>query len=115
MNGRLDTLQAAILIEKLAIFEEEIEMRQRVAERYNSGLDGLVATPKIPAGSTSAWAQYTIRLPAGQRDHVIARLDACGIPTAVYYPRPLHRQPAYRRFRRLSPKRPNLSDFARKC
>ena len=93
INGRLDTLQAAILIEKLRIFAEEIELRQQVAGAYTDGLAGAVATPVVPDGVTSAWAQYTVRVPG--RDAVAAALREAGIPTAVYYPLPLHRQQAY--------------------
>lgn len=95
INGRLDTMQAAVLIEKLAIFEDEIVARQRIAERYARALGNLVATPQVPDGSTSVWAQYTVRLPAERRDHVMKALAARGVPTAIYYPRPLHEQPAY--------------------
>jgi len=93
VNGRLDTLQAAILIEKLAIFEDEIELRNQVAARYAEGLGDAVITPKVPQDSRSVWAQYTIRAPAA-RDRLAADLKAEGIPTAVYYPRPLHQQAA---------------------
>lgn len=96
VNGRLDTLQAAILIEKLAIFEEEIELRNSVAARYAEGLGDTVITPKVPRDAQSVWAQYSIRVPAGHRDRLAADLKAGGIPTAVYYPRPLHHQAAYR-------------------
>ncbi|HYE01192.1 MAG TPA: DegT/DnrJ/EryC1/StrS family aminotransferase [Alphaproteobacteria bacterium] len=95
LNARLDTLQAAILIEKLAIFPEEIEARQRVAERYNDALADVAAVPLVAEGRTSVWAQYTLRIPGGARDAVAGRLKAAGVPTAVYYPRPLHRQTAY--------------------
>jgi dTDP-4-amino-4,6-dideoxygalactose transaminase len=102
MNSRLDTLQAAILLEKLAIFPEEIEARQRAAARYDALLShcaGAVARPVIPAGCASSWAQYTVRLPRGtDRAAVQARMQADGIPTAIYYPRPLHLQTAYRDF-----------------
>jgi dTDP-4-amino-4,6-dideoxygalactose transaminase len=97
LNARLDTIQAAVLIEKLAVFAEELEARERVAARYDELLGDIVATPKVPPELTSVWAQYTVRLPAGQnRDKVAARLKAAGIPTAVYYAKPLHRQTAYR-------------------
>lgn len=96
MNGRLDTIQAAVLIEKLAIFEDEIAARQRVGKRYNDLLRGTVTVPEVAANATSVWAQYTIRLP--NRDKVAAALKAEGIPTAIYYPRPLHQQTAYRNF-----------------
>ena len=94
MNGRLDTIQAAILLEKLAIFEDEIVARQRVADGYAAALESVVGVPAVIAGATSAWAQYTIKL--DDRDGVADRLKAAGIPTAIYYPRPLHRQTAYR-------------------
>lgn len=94
MNGRLDTMQAAILLEKLSIFEEEIAARQNVADGYRAALEGAVEVPGVMTGAVSAWAQYTIKL--DDRDGVAARLKAAGVPTAIYYPRPLHRQTAYR-------------------
>ncbi len=94
MNGRLDTLQAAILIEKLSIFAEEIEKRNKVAERYNKALIQVVATPRVMEGAVSTWAQYTLKL--DNRDEVQAKLKESGIPTAVYYPKPLHQQTAYK-------------------
>jgi UDP-2-acetamido-2-deoxy-ribo-hexuluronate aminotransferase len=97
MNARLDTLQAAVLLEKLAIFADEIAARNRIAARYSAMLGDLVTVPEVPTGLTSVWAQYTIRLPAGcDRDALAARLKLAGIPTAVYYPKPLHTQTAYR-------------------
>src|SRR5437879_10919732 len=97
MNGRLDTIQAAVLIEKLKIFPEEVLARERIARRYSAGLAD-VATVPLAAGSTSVWAQYTIRLAPGRRDGLAAGLKAQGIPTAIYYPTPLHRQEPYRSF-----------------
>ena len=96
VNSRLDTLQAAILIEKLAIFADEIEKRQTVADRYTAGLEDIVPTPAVRQGCRSVWAQYTIRVPAAERGRVVKELSAQGIPTAVYYPKPLHRQTAYK-------------------
>jgi UDP-2-acetamido-2-deoxy-ribo-hexuluronate aminotransferase len=97
INGRLDTIQAAVLREKLTIFTDEIEMRNRVAARYNALLEDWVTVPRIPEGLTSVWAQYTVRLPSGRgRETVEARLKAAGVPTAVYYTKPLHRQTAFR-------------------
>jgi dTDP-4-amino-4,6-dideoxygalactose transaminase len=96
MNARLDTFQAAILLAKLEIFADEIEARQRAAARYDLLLANLVTTPSLREGASSAWAQYTVRTP--DRDALRTRLAAAGIPTAVYYPRPLHRQTAYRDF-----------------
>jgi dTDP-4-amino-4,6-dideoxygalactose transaminase len=98
LASRLDTIQAAILIEKLKIFPDEIEARNRVARRYNDGLAGVVAVPAVPAGSISVWAQYTIRIASGRRDALAASLKADGIPTAIYYPIPLHRQQAYKHY-----------------
>jgi len=94
VNSRLDTLQAAILLPKLAIFPEELGLRQQVAERYTELLNqaGLVATPWLQPGNTSAWAQYTIRV--RERDRLQAELKQAGIPTAVHYPIPLNLQPA---------------------
>lgn len=98
INGRLDTLQAAILLEKLAVFEDEIAARDRVARRYSEALESVVGTPVCPDGLTSVWAQYTIRLAPETRGAVAATLKDQGIPTAIYYPLPLHRQTAYRDF-----------------
>ena len=99
LTGRLDTLQAAILIEKLKIFEDEIAARNVVAERYAAGLGNAVTTPRLAAGCTSVWAQYTIRLPKGtDRDGFAATLKGQGIPTAIYYPKSMHQQTAYRHF-----------------
>jgi dTDP-4-amino-4,6-dideoxygalactose transaminase len=98
ITGRLDTIQAAVLIEKLKIFPEEIEARNRVAERYSAALADVAIVPPAGNESTSVWAQYTIRLKAGKRDSLAAALKAQGIPTAIYYTKPLHRQPAYRHF-----------------
>jgi dTDP-4-amino-4,6-dideoxygalactose transaminase len=99
LTGRLDTMQAAILIEKLKIFEDEIIARNKVADRYARGLGNLVGVPRLASGCTSVWAQYTIRLPAGtDRDGFAAALKAQGIPTAIYYPKSMHQQTAYRGF-----------------
>ncbi len=98
MTSRLDTIQAAILSEKLKIFPEEIAARDRVARRYADGLGNLIITPKVASGSTSVWAQYTIRVPGGRRDMLAGALKAEGIPTAIYYPIPLHRQQAYKHY-----------------
>lgn len=94
VNSRLDTIQAAILLEKLAIFDEEVEMRQRVAARYQTALgelDGCLP-PFVSAENTSVYAQFTIKV--ANRETVRRKLQDCGIPTAVHYPIPLHRQPA---------------------
>jgi dTDP-4-amino-4,6-dideoxygalactose transaminase len=98
INGRLDTIQAAVLIEKLKIFPDEIVARERVARRYSAALADLAVVPKLAPGGTSVWAQYTIRLAGGRRDELASELKARGIPTGIYYPTPLHRQEPYRRF-----------------
>jgi dTDP-4-amino-4,6-dideoxygalactose transaminase len=98
MTGRLDTIQAAVLLEKLKIFPDEIAARDRAAKRYNDGLRDVATVPEVPAGFTSVWAQYTIRLAPGRRDGLANALKAEGIPTAIYYPIPLHKQVAYRGF-----------------
>lgn len=98
MTGRLDTIQAAVLIEKLKIFADEIEARDRAAKYYSEALARHVTVPQVPADRTSVWAQYTIRLPKGKRDGFAASLKADGIPTAIHYKWPMHRQPAYQRF-----------------
>ena len=96
INGRLDTLQAAILLAKFAIFPEEIDLRQEVARRYNELLAGSVTTPEIPEGCKSAWAQYSILVrDSAERSDLMAKLKEAGIPTAIYYPKPLHRQTAF--------------------
>jgi dTDP-4-amino-4,6-dideoxygalactose transaminase len=99
MNSRLDTIQAAILIEKLAIFQEEIDLRQGVADRYAEGLkDAVLATPKVIDGGISVWAQYVIE--HANRDGLAGHLKTLGIPTAVYYPVPMHVQAPYADFPR---------------
>src|SRR5579871_5482652 len=99
MTSRLDTIQAAILSEKLKIFDDEIAARQVVAQRYNDVLQDLVAVPHVVTGNTSVWAQYTIQLPHSvERQHVVNVLKAAGIPTMIYYEKPMHRQTAYRNF-----------------
>ena len=98
MNSRLDTIQAAVLIEKLKILADEIDRRSVVAARYDTALAEVVAPPAVLAGCISAWAQYTVRVPDGRRDALATQLRGDGIPTAIHYPRPLHRQTAYRHF-----------------
>ncbi|MEO9188668.1 MAG: DegT/DnrJ/EryC1/StrS aminotransferase family protein [Acetobacteraceae bacterium] len=97
MNGRLDSLQAAILLAKMTVFAEELAAREQVARFYDRHLSGAVVTPARVPDSVAAWAIYSVLLPdAATRERVQASLRARGIPTAIYYPRPLHRQPAYR-------------------
>ncbi len=96
MNGRLDTLQAAILIEKLAIFPEEIGKRNDVAARYSEALSEVATVPYIMDGALSVWAQYTLLVE--DRDALQARLKERGVPTAAYYPKPMHQQTAYKHY-----------------
>lgn len=92
-NSRLDSIQAAVLLEKLKIFLEEICERQGVADRYNAALRDVAAVPDLIGDVTSVWAQYTLRIES--RDRVQATLKDSGIPSVIYYPVPLHRQPAF--------------------
>lgn len=100
VNSRLDTLQAAILLEKLKIYKTEIALRNAVADRYNATLPHEIDTPKITADVTSVWAQYTIR--TDERDSLQAYLKNIGIPSVIYYPKPLHKQLGYDKFPMVS-------------
>jgi dTDP-4-amino-4,6-dideoxygalactose transaminase len=98
VNSRLDTIQAAVLLKKLEIFDDEIEARNRIAKRYNDklGRSNRIRVPHVIDGAISTWAQYTIQVP--DRDKLQADLKARGVPTAVYYPIPLSRQKGYAHF-----------------
>ncbi len=93
INGRLDTLQAAVLLAKLDTLEDELAARVRIAKRYTEKLAGIVQTPHIEPHNVSVVAQYTVEV--DDRDNVQAKLKAAGVPTAVHYPLPLNRQPAF--------------------
>jgi len=93
LNGRLDTIQAAILLAKFEIFDEEIQLRQLVARRYNEELKDVVTVPVVESHNVSAWAQYAMLHP--NRDKIIEKIKEAGIPVAVYYPIPLHLQEAF--------------------
>lgn len=93
MNGRFDTIQAAVLLAKLPSFQWEVEQRNRIGARYTEKLRGVCVVPEVDAGNTHVYAQYTIRHP--NRDGLAASLKEKGIPTAVYYPKCLHEQPVY--------------------
>ncbi len=93
VNGRIDTIQAAVLLAKMEIFEEEVKLRQDVAQRYADGLKEPFTAPAVREYNLSAWAQYSILHP--QRDKVIAHLKSENIPSAIYYPTPLHMQGAF--------------------
>ena len=92
-NGRFDTVQAAVLLAKLAHFEWEVKERGRIGARYSAALQDFCTVPAVASGNTHVYAQYTIRMP--ERDQVAGRLKALGIPTAVYYPKCLHEQPVF--------------------
>jgi dTDP-4-amino-4,6-dideoxygalactose transaminase len=99
MTARLDTIQAAVLLEKLMIFDDEIAKRDVIAERYTDALSDVVTVPRVSKENTSVWAQYTIRLPDPiDRNKFAAALKGRGIPTMVYYEKPMHRQTAYRTY-----------------
>ncbi len=102
LNSRLDTLQAAILLEKLKLFPQELDARDRAAARYADLLDGSGVSPPAmpPDGSRCVWAQYTIRIPRtlADRDETARRMREAGVPTAIYYPVPMHMNAPYRRY-----------------
>jgi UDP-2-acetamido-2-deoxy-ribo-hexuluronate aminotransferase len=93
VNGRIDTLQAAVLLAKLPIFDEEVSKRVEIGSRYTELLKGIVGTPFIESYNTCVYAQYTVA--ADNREHVMAALKKVGVPTAVHYPLPIHQQPAF--------------------
>jgi dTDP-4-amino-4,6-dideoxygalactose transaminase len=97
ITGRLDTIQAAVLLEKLKIFDDEIAARNKVADRYARSLGNLVTVPRVAEGNTSIWACYVIRLPKGtDRDAFANALKAQGVPSAIYYAKSMHMQTAYK-------------------
>lgn len=98
INGRLDTLQAAVLLSKFSIFPEEVELRQHIAKRYNELLSGIdhLTIPLLPSGCKSAWAQYSLlAVDDEHRTRLQNELKQAGVPTAIYYPKPLHLQTAF--------------------
>lgn len=99
INGRFDTIQAAILLEKLNIFPEEIKKRQIVAQRYGEALKEVVRPPSVLKDTLSTWAQYVMVLPESvEREALVKTLGEKGIPTAIYYPKPVHLQTAYKMY-----------------
>ena len=99
MTGRLDSIQAVVLDAKLDIFADELALRQQVADRYAALLENLVGLPVLSSGTTSSWAQYVIKLPLGtDRAALIQKMEAAGVPTAIYYPVPMHQQPPYTQY-----------------
>lgn len=93
LTGRLDTIQAAVLLAKLAIFPAELERRREIATRYSAALEDVVAVPRVPVGYESAWALYTIRVP--DRDRVKTEIEASGVGTGMFYRLALHQHPAF--------------------
>ena len=99
MTGRLDSIQAVVLDAKLDIFADELALRQQAADRYAALLGHLVDVPALCCGATSSWAQYVIKLPRGtDRTTLIQKMETAGVPTAIYYPVPMHRQPPYAQY-----------------
>ncbi len=98
LNSRLDTIQAAVLLEKLAIFPQELARRQEIAQFYTNELREVVQVPLVPKGKTHAWGLYTIATQIDQREGLMAALQESGVPNNVYYRKPLHLQPAYQHF-----------------
>lgn len=111
LNARLDTVQAAVLLEKLAVFDDELARRRAVAARYTTALEGVVTTPSVAPDAAPAWALYTVQ--AANRAAVEAACAAAGVPTRVYYPTPLHRQPGYEKAPRPAAGCPVAEDLAR--
>jgi dTDP-4-amino-4,6-dideoxygalactose transaminase len=117
INGRMDTLQAAIVLSKFSLFPEEVELRQEVAGRYERLLGGLngLAEPRVPAGFKSVWAQYSVMAASGElRQRLQEGLKQAGIPTAVYYPKPLHLQTAFSRLGYKKSDFPHSEDASRR-
>jgi dTDP-4-amino-4,6-dideoxygalactose transaminase len=115
MNGRMDTIQAAVLLHKLSIFEDEIAARNRIAGRYSHALADVAMVPFVPEDCVSTWAQYTLRVRAEQREPLIETLARAGIPTAVYYRYPMHRQTAYKHFPIVGEALPVSDTLAKEC
>lgn len=112
MNSRLDTLQAAILLSKISVFREETERRNALAAAYGERIGNRVAVPSKPEGVTSAWAQYTIKTDG--RDALQAHLKSRNVPTAVYYPKPMHMQTAYKSYGSGEGSLPNSEALSRR-
>ena len=100
MTGRLDSMQAVVLDAKMDIFADELALRQQVADRYAAIARAIwLGVPSISSGATSSWAQYVIKLPRGtNRAALIQKMDTAGVPTAIYYPVPMHQQPPYAQY-----------------
>jgi dTDP-4-amino-4,6-dideoxygalactose transaminase len=96
LNSRLDTIQAAVLLVKLALFEKELVLRERVAQRYTEQLKDVIEVPHVLDGYSSSWAQYTLKAKnLEERKRILQALELSGMPTAVFYPTPIHKSIAY--------------------
>ncbi|MEX2362561.1 MAG: DegT/DnrJ/EryC1/StrS family aminotransferase, partial [Balneolaceae bacterium] len=95
MNGRFDTLQAAVILGKWPHFEDEVKARREIGGRYSELLKDIATTPKVAEGNTHVYAQYTIRVDENKRDEVVEKLKEAGIPVGVYYPKCFHEQPVF--------------------
>ncbi|MDC1068926.1 DegT/DnrJ/EryC1/StrS aminotransferase family protein [Candidatus Kapabacteria bacterium] len=112
INGRMSTIQAAILLEKFKIFDNEIKQRNIVASRYNKLLAGKIKTPKVNDNYTSTWAQYTVIAESNEhRTSLMDKLKSNGVPVAVFYPKPCHQQTAYKNYCHIASKLEN-SEYA---
>jgi len=112
LNARMDSIQAAVLIEKLKLFPDELVARQKIADRYDAALSDIVKTPLLMDGLTSSWAQYTLSLPFNIRDTLQSELKEMGVPTMVYYPIPLHEQKGYAHYPKASDNLPNSKNYS---
>lgn len=114
LNSRLDTLQAAILLEKLKIFEDELKLRANLADKYYCNLSSILTSPSLPKGFTSSWAQYTLLTKnTAERHALMDYLHSFDIPTAIYYPVPIHLSKAYEKYK--SEPMPVSEDYSRRC
>ena len=96
LNGRFDTLQAAVLLGKWPHFQEEVEKRNKIGARYSEMLNDHVTTPKVASGNTHVYAQYTIRVDKHKRDDLVTGMKESDIPVGIYYPRCFHEQPVFK-------------------
>lgn len=112
LNARMDSMQAAVLIEKLKIFPDELKARQKVADYYTDALSDVVKTPIVMDGLTSSWAQYTLSLNGNMRGDLQEKLKEEGVPTMVYYPIPLREQKGYAHYPSASGELPNSKDLS---
>lgn len=111
LNSRLDTLQAVILLEKMKIFDWELEKKNIIAKEYLRELEGYYKLPYIPNGARSSWAQFTLQ--TKKRGKVINYLKEKSIPVAIYYPIPMHRQPAYKKYNNKNSELNNSIDLSK--